>query len=160
MLTCCFIYKNYYFRYFVKYFYRLSNIFSTYYLIFLFYIILSTRILLYKFTSLFLNEKLIYKQLTGAKMFTKKTICVQIGNTDNKLTQQKWSFFCRELYDICWSNGTIHFSGAPDTTQPYQNYCVVVETAHNVDLKTLVSKLGERMGQDSIAWLEGDVEFV
>ena len=29
------------------------------------------------------------------------TICIQIGNTDNKLTQQEWSEYCRAVRGIC-----------------------------------------------------------
>ena len=92
----------------------------------------------------------------------KVTIVVQIGNSDDKLTQTEWSRFCNKLRTEAGLSGTIHFAGSPSSCASHQNYCVVVEiNKGSVDFfKTIVSNLTFVFNQDSIAWLEGKVEFI
>ena len=101
-----------------------------------------------------------------------KTITLQIGNSDNKLTQQEWSRFVRDVNQ--YLNGTmckyitIHFSGGSHSYAPWQNYCWVFQKI-NTDIedyvldtiKNQIAKFAkEEYKQDSIAWTEGVTEFV
>lgn len=92
----------------------------------------------------------------------KQTVCIQIGNTDDKLPQTKWYFFCVDIYNAAHSCGKIHFSGGPPSNTPYQNYCVIaeVEETQLQLLRDTVAHLREKYGQESIAWLSGEVELI
>lgn len=87
-------------------------------------------------------------------------ISIQIGNTDNALTQQEWSEFCRRLRAICEEHGTVHFSGGSPTDAPWQNYCVCLNIGTPTTLASLVTDLRVEFRQDSVAWLQGDVDFI
>ena len=88
------------------------------------------------------------------------TICIQIGNTDNKLTQQEWSEYCRAIRGICEAYGVVHFAGGSPTDAAWQNYCVCVETDNHIALRMLIAKRRALHQQKSVAWLQGDTEFV
>lgn len=92
------------------------------------------------------------------------TICIQIGNTDDKLSQKKWSEFCNGVKEICldYVECTIHFCAPSDGSLPWQNFCVVVEAEDDVIhwMKIDLITLRMRYNQDSIAILEGDTKFI
>ena len=91
-----------------------------------------------------------------------KTATIQIGNTDNKLTQQEWSQFVEEMNkDI--SMLEIHFSGFSLPDKPWQNACwvfcaseVIIDTLR----KTILPSLCKEFKHESIALTVGDTEFV
>lgn len=57
------------------------------------------------------------------------TMAIQIGNTDNKLIQQKWSEFITTINNLIADKGiTVHFSGGSSYDKPWQNACWVIET--------------------------------
>lgn len=87
-------------------------------------------------------------------------ILIQIGNSDDKLSQTQWSSFCHSLLDLCESYGDVHFSGGSDPTAPWQNYAVMVESHRPGTLKMEIGLLRYRWGQDSIAWLDGQTQFI
>ena len=87
-------------------------------------------------------------------------ICIQIGNTDNKLTQQEWSEFCGAMRGLCEAHGDVHFSGGAPTDAPWQNYCLCVSTETPDALRELVTKRRSKHKQDSVAWLQGNTQFV
>lgn len=89
-----------------------------------------------------------------------KTVSVQIGNSDNKLTQRRWSEFIKQFKDIMHEWCSVHFCGGSHPDVVYQNYCIVGETHDVKTLKNNLSKLCEFYDQDSIAYTEGDVEFI
>lgn len=91
-----------------------------------------------------------------------KTIAIQIGNSDDKLTQKQWSKFCEHLVANCEDWGDIHFAGGSPTTTQWQNFCVVVEcSTHNVTkLHSDVVQLRRENNQQSVAWLEGETVFI
>lgn len=101
-----------------------------------------------------------------------KTITLQIGNSDNKLTQQEWSKFVNDI-DYYLINTMshyikVHFSGGSNNSSPFQNFCWVFEKNcieiedYVLDtIKKQVSKFAKEIyNQDSIAWTEGVTEFV
>jgi hypothetical protein len=90
------------------------------------------------------------------------TICIQIGNADDKLIQQKWSLFCSSLVNLADEFGDIHFSGGPSTASPVQNYCVVVNVP-STDVDYFFGELEDMratFGQNSAAVLMGAVKLV
>lgn len=93
-----------------------------------------------------------------------KTITLQIGNSDDKLTQRKWSLFCEDITElISGYTKTIHFSAPSIGCMPWQNYCIVfnMDTRYYVEtLKALISRMAKEYEQDSIAWTEGTTEFI
>lgn len=89
-------------------------------------------------------------------------ITIQIGNTDNALTQQEWSLFCSQLRVMCANVGQIHFAGGSNPDSPYQNYCVCVDVTESEleNFKTKISDLRLRFRQDSIAFTKGFTQFL
>ena len=93
----------------------------------------------------------------------KKTIVVQIGNSDDKLTQEEWSLFVKSLKDVSQTYGDVHFSGGSATDAPWQNYCVVFEV---IDMDEVLEAirgrlmfLAKKFRQESIAMTEGVTHF-
>lgn len=93
---------------------------------------------------------------------TGKTIVVQIGNSDDKLTQKEWACFVMELRDIVGNMGQIHFWGASVNYEPWQNLCCVVEVYDNAihTLKVRLTDLRKTYRQDSVAIVVGETEFI
>ena len=90
-----------------------------------------------------------------------KTVIIQIGNSDNKLTQKEWSEFVR-CVDIYSSVTDTHFRGVSNSDAPWQNACWVLEVEdYNYDgLKRTIGNLESEFKQDSIAWTEGITKFI
>ena len=92
-----------------------------------------------------------------------KTIVIQIGYSDNKLTQKEWSDYVDEVHRLIQSEAcAIHFFGGSSTYAPWQNVCIVA--AMSLPLIAIVSmqlhSIRQRYRQDSIAVLSGDCEFI
>jgi hypothetical protein len=93
---------------------------------------------------------------------TTTTVTVLIGNTDDKLSQIKWSDFCKKLLQSAKSYGTIQFSGGPPTDTVWQNFCVVGEfpDTNRYHFRMKCEELCAEYQQYSIVWIEGQTEFV
>lgn len=95
-----------------------------------------------------------------------KTITIQIGNSDNKLTQKEWNIFCETINGLLFyekENINLQFSGGSPTNAPWQNFCWVFTCAKYRTIKTLcknISEVGKSWNQDSIAWTEGETQFI
>ena len=104
-----------------------------------------------------------------------KTVTIQIGNSDDKLTQQEWHLFVSDIEcEISLFSENIHFSGASQGNAPWQNYAFVFEFNDNKVkdsgvtvlgdqyklLKERLSIVGKKYKQDSVAWTEGTTEFI
>ena len=88
-------------------------------------------------------------------------ICIQIGNTDNKLTQQEWSEYIEYIYDICVNYGVVHFSGGSSAEKHFQNYCFCVSDVRDSDrFKNDVLLVRKDFRQDSLTWLQGEIDFI
>lgn len=90
------------------------------------------------------------------------TICLQIGNSDDKLSQKSWRDFLIEVGGVLEIYSELHFAGFSNPVAPWQNAAYVFNateemTAH---LKDRIKKISLKYSQDSIAWLEGEIEFV
>lgn len=92
-----------------------------------------------------------------------RTVCIQIGNSDDKLTQVRWSFFVAHIDDrVKKLAARVHFGGYSSPAVPWQNACWVAEVAVSRlgVLRQLIREAGKAFDQDSVAWLEGLTEFV
>lgn len=95
------------------------------------------------------------------------TVAIMIGNSDNKLTQQKWSEFVdktRNLTRASLQNPNLnpYFMGGSPYDSPYQNACFVVGCPKEYlqILRIKLSELANNYNQDAIALLAGTTEFV
>jgi hypothetical protein len=88
-----------------------------------------------------------------------KTTVIQIGNSDNKLTQEQWSEFIEEINYILY-NEKLHFVGGSNNSSPYQNYCWVVEGELSDTYKKELTDCRIDYLQDSIAVTTGTTEFI
>ncbi len=91
------------------------------------------------------------------------TVVVQIGNSDDKLTQVRWARFITRVCSVCADSLTVHFSGGSRPDAIWQNYCVlgVAEEKFWIDhLRSDLSQLVAEFGQESIAMTIGDTEFI
>jgi len=92
-----------------------------------------------------------------------KTICLQIGNTDNKLTQQEWAAFVNKIHDavVRWCN-EIYFSAPSVGWADWQNAAWIF-SCNEANMKYLqadVTDARKEFNQDSVAFLEGVTKFI
>lgn len=89
------------------------------------------------------------------------TVTIQIGNTDNKLTQQEWSSFIAHVtVALCACSADIRFRGGSAADAPWQNYAWVANLPNESDLRSSLSSLASRFRQDNIAYTVGATEFI
>jgi hypothetical protein len=92
-----------------------------------------------------------------------KTLIVQIGNSDNKLTQSEWAHFIARAHNsVSLLAHEIHFKGHSEPDAPWQNVCwVFVPMARwtEEDIAKELSKLAREHNQESIALTIGDTQF-
>jgi hypothetical protein len=92
-----------------------------------------------------------------------KTITLLIGNSDNKLTQCQWKDFCNQVHERVdiWSE-EIHFSAPSVGWADWQNasWVFICKEKFIDDLKIEISEIRKRFLQNSVAWTEGNTEFV
>ena len=92
-----------------------------------------------------------------------KTITIQIGNSDDKLTQMKWAHFYADVnHEITQAKARVHFAGPSPAQAAWQNACWVIEIdgSEALALKAALIPLREQYQQDSIAWTEGETFFL
>lgn len=90
-----------------------------------------------------------------------KTVTIQIGNSDNKLSQSEWSLFVGDLASVVRVNcGEVFFCGHSAGDAPWQNHCVVTECNDLGWLTEQLRQLVEKYDQDSIAVTAGATVFV
>lgn len=94
-----------------------------------------------------------------------KTVAILIGNSDNRLTQRRWSEFVRSVHVTVNSfSDEIHFDGASPSDSPYQNHCWVFQAelsaAEQENFKRAISANAALFQQDSIAVVIGETKFV
>ena len=91
------------------------------------------------------------------------TVHIAIGNSDDKLSQHRWSGYIRELRALVlgFADATygVWFS-APDAM--FQNCCISAEIPSVMidDLRLSLTKLRKDFEQDSIALNVSETEFV
>lgn len=91
------------------------------------------------------------------------TAVVQIGNSDDKLTQAEWnSFHDATNFIIENISNSIHFSGASYPTEKWQNAAWVFDVTQQriTELEDLLSIVCHKFKQDSVAVLYGKTIFI
>lgn len=92
------------------------------------------------------------------------TIVIQIGNTDNKLSQQEWYSFVQQMKFLVEDNASeVHGMFFSDSWAPWQNACFVFDRKDSTSrtlLKSDIASIGKRWDQDSIAYMESETEFL
>lgn len=90
-------------------------------------------------------------------------VTVQIGNSDNKLSQKQWSDFIKKtrlvVSQYC---GQVHFDGGSSFDSPWQNFCIVAEL-QSIDKQSLLDAIGDlrdEFYQDSAAVTFGETKLV
>lgn len=95
-----------------------------------------------------------------------KTITVQIGNSDDKLTQKEWGAFVADTRETIERFAReVHFFGAPSNYAMWQNAAWVFTVDDDyieliASLKKELADIREHYQQESIAWTEGQTVFV
>lgn len=92
-----------------------------------------------------------------------KTVTLQIGNSDDKLTQAQWSLFITKVQGVLdQQNVAIHFFGVSPGDARWQNACWVFEALSSKYelLRVGVSKVRKEFSQTSAAWTAGDTEMI
>lgn len=93
-----------------------------------------------------------------------KTIIIQIGNSDDKLTQKEWSAYVKKIERAIIKHASeVHFSGFSVGDAPWQNAAWVFVPDPEGFTKYLPERLREirtEYRQDSIAWTEGETQFI
>lgn len=95
---------------------------------------------------------------------------IQIGNSDNKLTQEMWANYHADVNELLnpevYAKGalTVHFHGASSAYEKWQNICWVITLEESSDLHEFILRnliaIRKEFNQDSIAIHRGSVEFI
>lgn len=91
------------------------------------------------------------------------TITLQIGNSDDKLTQKEWSQFVAAVdNEVNAAARQIHFTGTSAGHSQWQNACWVFEldASCRPALRAALQLHRITFRQDSIAWTEGETTFI
>lgn len=92
-----------------------------------------------------------------------RTVTVQIGNSDNKLSQEAWSLFYQECHKCVQEHATnIHFAAASWGASPWQNACFVGEIYDEriPPMSISLVEIRERFNQDSVAVTYGQTQLI
>lgn len=92
-------------------------------------------------------------------------LTIQIGNSDNKLTQVEWSLYIKDMDALIRAHTrTVHFSGGSSGDKPWQNWCWFC--THNLPPEVLefflsqVTEVRKKYHQNSVAVTIGDTKFI
>ena len=91
------------------------------------------------------------------------TMVVSIGNSDDKLSQRKWSHFVNDVkYEVYVAAYRVHFYGCSDGGKEWQNACFVfeIDVTRIEAIKAALQKLRIGYLQESIAVTIGETQFV
>lgn len=93
-----------------------------------------------------------------------KGYTIQIGNSDDKLSQKQWAEYVSQVGTVIKAYAReIHFFGCSGAEQPWQNaaWFFEVKSLEGRDmLMDLLSEIRESFHQNSIAWTEGKTVFI
>jgi hypothetical protein len=96
-------------------------------------------------------------------------VCISIGNSDDKLTQRRWSEFVEAVSYVVRQAGKfegaqVHGEYFSPSSAPWQNACwwlqLPTDPMGTEALRIRLGQLRDEYGQKSIAWLAGETEFL
>ena len=98
-------------------------------------------------------------------MVKTKTITLQIGNSDDKLTQAEWFDFVNSMTNVVTAyQQQIHFASGSPSNARWQDFCWVFEMeADNLVRDALYRQVHDcrkKFKQNSAAFTEGQTSFV
>lgn len=93
------------------------------------------------------------------------TVLVSIGNSDDRLTQHEWHHYHVEVdRTIRKHAATVHGAWTSDSAAPWQNAAWAFDPPESelavTSLRVSLRLVADRYRQDSVAWLEGETEFL
>jgi hypothetical protein len=91
------------------------------------------------------------------------TVYVSIGNSDDKLTQQRWNQFWARTHRAVFAYAAqVHGDWISAGSSPWQNACWCFEIPGPAarTLKFELGRIAAEFGQDSVAWAEARTEFL
>lgn len=84
------------------------------------------------------------------------TICIQIGNSDNRLSQAEWSDFCYSMSALVKKHAEqVYFHGFSQGGEPWQNACWILACRNTDQFQQEVKSLRKKFRQHSVAWMTG-----
>ena len=92
-----------------------------------------------------------------------KTITIQIGNSDDRLSQERWCFFVSDVeMAVLDVNCQVHFAGSPSASARFQNaaWVITLPDSKIPILKEKIAVIRAKYLQDSAAWTEGETQFI
>lgn len=92
-----------------------------------------------------------------------ETVVIQIGNSDDKLSQFTWSAYCMQIRRmLARVTKEIHFIGGSPFDAAWQNACFVasIERHRKTELVESLAKIRKDYKQDSVAVMFGTTEFI
>jgi len=90
------------------------------------------------------------------------TVHISIGNSDGRLTTVEWADYYHDTDEFIRSQA-LQVYGAWHSLPavPWLNACWAIQADEFDDLLRVgLAELARKYGQDSIAWLEGETEFI
>ena len=111
------------------------------------------------------TREIVFPQYEPAdkNVLEKVAVTIQIGNSDDKLSQGRWSKFIGELIEeLVKLECNIHFTGGSSARDEWQNYCIVAEVVlcNTPKLKDMLRDMCNKYNQDSIAYNVSKTEFI
>lgn len=96
-------------------------------------------------------------------MPTTKTIVIQIGNSDDKLSQAEWAQFVEAVaYAVNAYALEVHFNGFSPPQEKWQNaaWVAVCDEAATLELGRELKRTRAHFRQDSVAFTIGDTKMI
>lgn len=90
------------------------------------------------------------------------TVTIQIGNSDDKLTQSEWAKYVSEVDEVVRRGTHVHFFGGSPNWYPWQNAAWVIVADKSVlnHISLELHDIRKKYDQDSVAWTQGETAFV
>lgn len=91
------------------------------------------------------------------------TVTVQIGNSDDKLTQRQWAQFVQFTNSaINTLSSAVHFSGFSAANAEWQNaaWVFLIAPEKEDELRKSLTRVRRSFNQDSIGYTVGNTEFI
>ena len=90
------------------------------------------------------------------------TVTIQIGNSDDKLTQSEWAKYVSEVDEVVRRGTHVHFFGGSPNWYPWQNAAWVITADKSVlnHISLELYDIRKKYNQDTVAWTQGETAFV